>query len=349
MTDPAPTRRFSDRAGDYVRSRPSYPPAAIDAILNGLVPPEALAVADVAAGTGIATHLLADRGARVAAVEPNAAMRGAARPHPRITWHAGTAEATGLAAGAHDLVTVAQAFHWFDASAALCEFQRLLRPGGRLAIFWNRRNRDDAFTAGYCRALEAIDGEAPAERSTFDATSVAATGRFAGLRTLVFPNTQALSLDDLIARALSTSTVPRAGPRTDELLRLLRLLHAQHRDRDGRATMVYRTEVHLWHRAGQDCEPDGFSALNNGSSQPRNDVPNAGICADTIVSAGTSENVSTLVTNERSHVTCPGVPLASTLSTTLRFIDVMTVVNAVSTPTLTTRNAPRNSCCGWNG
>ena len=77
-----PTSRFSDRADDYVKYRPGYPPAAIDAILNGLGPPASLVAADVGAGTGISARALADRGVRVLAVEPNAVMANAAVPHP---------------------------------------------------------------------------------------------------------------------------------------------------------------------------------------------------------------------------------------------------------------------------
>ena len=111
--EPAPTERFHDRADDYARSRPSYPEAAVAAILHGITadPPH---VADLGAGTGILSRLLADRGAVVTALEPNASMRDAAAPHPRVRWAAGTAEATGLPAGAFDAVTVAQAWHWFD-------------------------------------------------------------------------------------------------------------------------------------------------------------------------------------------------------------------------------------------
>lgn len=247
--DPAPTRRFSDRAEDYARFRPDYPAAAVAAILAGLPPPPQLVTADVGAGTGIFARQLAERGARVVAVEPNRAMREAATPHPRITWTDGTAEATGLPFAAHDLVTVAQAFHWFHVDLALEEFQRVLRPGGRLAILWNHRSRDDAFTLGYRQALEAIDGEAPAERSTFVPDTVTATGRFANPRTLGFEHSQALTLDELLGRALSTSTVPKSGPRTETLLSMLRELHARHRGRDGRSSMVYRTDVHLWDRA----------------------------------------------------------------------------------------------------
>ncbi|MCA8956226.1 MAG: class I SAM-dependent methyltransferase [Planctomycetes bacterium] len=247
-SEPPSTVRFSDRAADYARYRPSYPPAAIDAILAGLAAPESLTVADVGAGTGIFARLLAERGARVLAVEPNAAMRDAAQPHSRVEWSDGTGEATGLAPQCCDLVTVAQAFHWFDQPIALREFQRILRGGGRLAVVWNRRSRDDAFTLGYRHALEAIDGEAPVERGEFDPTSVPRTGTFSGTRVLQFAFAHPLTADDLLGRALSTSTVPREGPRTEKLLGILRDLHARHADPEGRAAMVYTTMVYLWDR-----------------------------------------------------------------------------------------------------
>src|SRR5688572_1439463 len=241
--EPASTVRFSDRADDYARFRPGYPAAAVDAILAGLGAPERLAAADVGAGTGIFARLLADRGVHVAAVEPNAAMRAAATAHPRVVWHDGTAEATGLTAGAHDLIAVAQAFHWFRVPETCRELHRVLRRGGRLAILWNHRSRDDAFTLGYRAALEAIDGEAPAERSTFVPATVTTTGLFAGHRLLTFAFEQPITEAELLGRARSTSTVPKAGPRLDRLLALLRDLHARHRGPDGRATMVYRTDV----------------------------------------------------------------------------------------------------------
>ncbi len=248
--DPDPTRRFSDLADLYARFRPSYPAGAIDAILDGLAPPATLAAADVGAGTGIASRLLAERGVRVEAVEPNAAMRKAAAPHPRVTWHEGTAVATGLADASVDLVLVAQAFHWFEVGPTTREFQRILRPGGRLAVMWNRRTRDDAFTLGYRTAFEATDSEAPVDRSTFEPAVVAATGRFANLRAHVVPYVQALTLEEMLGRADSTSTVPKAGSRREELFCMLRALHARHAGPDGRATMVYRTEVFLWDLGG---------------------------------------------------------------------------------------------------
>ena len=94
-----PTGRFRDRAADYAAARPSYPAAALDALLEGLGAPAALVVADVGAGTGIAARLVAERGARVLAVEPNAAMRAAAEPHPRVLMGYSFGKAQRILAG----------------------------------------------------------------------------------------------------------------------------------------------------------------------------------------------------------------------------------------------------------
>jgi SAM-dependent methyltransferase len=235
--------RFSDRANDYVRYRPSYPPAAIDAILDGLAAPDRLVAADIGAGTGISARLIGDRGVRVIAIEPGEAMRAAAAPHERVRWMAGRAEATGLTSGTVDLVICAQSFHWFHPPDALTEFARILKPGGRLAIAWNRRSQTDAFTAGYRRAILDVGGEIAAERMPFDPAVVADSGTFGRPERLAFPNHQRLDLTGLIGRARSASYVPKTGAESERLLDLLRALHARHADADGFVTLVYETEV----------------------------------------------------------------------------------------------------------
>src|SRR5690348_12215174 len=111
--------RFTDRAADYVKYRPSYPPAAIDAILEGLGPADTLTAADIGAGTGISSRLLGERGVNVIAVEPGAGMRSAAAPHANVHWVAGRADATGLGTASIDVVVCAQSFHWFQTPAAV--------------------------------------------------------------------------------------------------------------------------------------------------------------------------------------------------------------------------------------
>ena len=243
-----PIRRFNDRAEDYAKYRPSYPVDAVDALLQGL--PSPCTAADIGAGTGILSRLLAERGVHVWAVEPNAAMRAAAAPQPAVHWRQGTAEATGLSDASVDLVTMAQAFHWVEVVPALREFARIVRAHGRLAIVWNRRNREDPFTLGYRGVLEAVNAEAPAERSQFDPAVVTDAGGFLDPQRLEFVNAQPLTEEELLGRARSTSTVPLTGGRAKRIVALLRDLHARYRCADGTVKMVYRTEVFVWTRRG---------------------------------------------------------------------------------------------------
>ena len=110
---------FQQGAEAYEASRPSYPPDAVAHILEvtGLGPGRR--VLDLAAGTGKLTRLLVPSGADVVAVEPVAAMRETlTRALPDVEALDGTAEAIPLGDASVDAVTVAQAFHWFDAAPA---------------------------------------------------------------------------------------------------------------------------------------------------------------------------------------------------------------------------------------
>jgi SAM-dependent methyltransferase len=135
---------FTGLAADYAQFRPGYAPQVAAAVL-ALVPqaPAGADAADVGAGTGIWTRMLAERGLRsVVAVEPNDDMRAqgiATSAGTGIHWRKGTAEATGLADGSADLVTMASSFHWADFERACAEFHRVLRPGGVFAALWNPR------------------------------------------------------------------------------------------------------------------------------------------------------------------------------------------------------------------
>ncbi len=138
--NPVAAAGFSSAAGEYERARPSYPPEAVSwlAERTGLGPGRT--VVDLAAGTGKLTRLLVGTGARVVAVEPLAEMR-ALIPEGEVLD--GTAEDLPLPAAAADVVTVAQALHWFDLDRALPEIHRVLRPDGWLVLVWNMRDLDD--------------------------------------------------------------------------------------------------------------------------------------------------------------------------------------------------------------
>lgn len=235
----SPTTRFADRVSDYARFRPSYPAAAIDAVLDGL-PGDRLIAADIGAGTGISARLLAERGVQVFAVEPNPAMREGAEPHSQVTFIEGTAEATTLATASIDLVLCAQAFHWFRPQEAFTEFWRILRPGGRLALLVNERDHDDPMTRDYGNAiLAATDRDLSEGQGALIDEALLAAHRT--VRAVAFPNTQALSHEGLIGRARSSSYISKEGPRYDRLLQGLDDLWEKYRSPDGTVSLSYRT------------------------------------------------------------------------------------------------------------
>jgi ubiquinone/menaquinone biosynthesis C-methylase UbiE len=211
------TARFSDRVDDYVRFRPDYPKALMAWLQAEQGFASGSEVADIGAGTGISSKMLLDAGCRVIAVEPNAPMRAAAEhwlgDHAGFEAVDGRADATGLADASVDRVTVAQAFHWFDPRTTRREFARILRPGGRAAVWWNsRRLAGTPFLEGYEALLQrwGTDYVSVAERYADDAWMREWFGNgFAGSAS--FPHSQRLDVEALRGRLMSSSYVPKPG------------------------------------------------------------------------------------------------------------------------------------------
>lgn len=241
----APLSRFSDRATDYAKYRPSYPAAAIAAIFDGLGNPSELLAADIGAGTGISARLLAERGVRVLAIEPNAAMRQAATPHPLVEFRQATAEQTGLPDASVDLVISCQAFHWFDPKLSLPEFHRILKPSGRLALVWNERDESDAFTADYSHLIRKLSDDHPAEKRLNSVKPLLTNLQFVHARRHTFASRQPFDLSGLIGRAQSVSYLPREGILHQQLISGLRELHQRWADDGGLVYLVYCTSVYL--------------------------------------------------------------------------------------------------------
>lgn len=131
---------FTLQAAAYSRARPGYPDEVVDEVVAAAGVRAGDAVADVGAGTGIFTAPLVERGLRVTAVEPNAAMRAKAPSLPGVAWSDGTFESTGLAGESQRWAVAAQAFHWADPPRALPEIHRILAPGGAFTVLWNDRD-----------------------------------------------------------------------------------------------------------------------------------------------------------------------------------------------------------------
>lgn len=159
-------RSFDAWAGEYDRYRPTYPDELFALIRHELRLPATPLVVDLGAGTGRAALAMAALGWRVTAVEPGKPMLDILRARATdeglvVATVQVAAEATGLDAASVDLVTAAQAFHWFDKPAALTEMARIVRPGGGIALFWNVRDEERSpFVADYHHILERYGGVA---------------------------------------------------------------------------------------------------------------------------------------------------------------------------------------------
>nr|WP_281496913.1 class I SAM-dependent methyltransferase [Ornithinimicrobium sp. F0845] len=133
---------FREIGQDYDTYRPGFPERAADLI----VPQHVGTAVDLGAGTGKFTERLIGRADRVVAVEPSEQMLAVLRHKlPAVRALVGGAEAIPLPDASADVVTVAQAFHWFDREPACAEIARVLVAGGRLGLLWNTPDPDCAW------------------------------------------------------------------------------------------------------------------------------------------------------------------------------------------------------------
>ena len=242
-----PQGRFSDRAKNYAQYRPTYPAQAIDFILNGLGELSKLIVADIGAGSGIASRLLADRGVKVIGIEPNTAMRQVAEAHPLVEFRNGTAEQTTLTDQSVELVTCFQAFHWFQLEPTVKEFNRILKPGGKIALVWNDRdiNGDDQFTRDHERIIITASNNSPIYSILDGKSNLVSNSVFSVVNHLVFSHQQPLSKASLIGLAMSASYIPQSGARHEQMINALNNLYQKYRDDRSLVYLQYKTTVYL--------------------------------------------------------------------------------------------------------
>ncbi|XTR52874.1 class I SAM-dependent methyltransferase [Pseudarthrobacter sp. So.54] len=149
---------FQDGGEHYDRVRPGYPAESA----GWLIPAGAVDAADLGAGTGKFTALLAGRGLHTVAVDPSTDMLEQLRQAlPGVSAVEGTAEHTGLVSGAFDVVTVAQAWHWCDPLRASTEIARILRPHGTLGLIWNQLDTSVPWVHRLSRIMHAGDVHKP--------------------------------------------------------------------------------------------------------------------------------------------------------------------------------------------
>jgi SAM-dependent methyltransferase len=244
-----PTTRFSSRVENYIRYRPSYPKDVLELLRKQCGLKSDSVVADIASGTGIFTRMLLENGNRVFGVEPNLDMRRAGEgylaSYPRFTSVDGTAEATALADHSVDMVTAAQAAHWFDRAKARREFVRILKPGGWMVLIWNERETDTTpFLRDYEKLLLAYGTdykEVRHERTTDEIDGFFAPAPF---QSAVMEMRQDCDYAAIEGRLLSSSYIPGPGhPGYEPMLRELRTIFETHQ-KNGGIVLAYVTRIY---------------------------------------------------------------------------------------------------------
>ena len=200
---------FDREAEIYEQARPSYPPDGIAWFAEHLGIATGRDVLDLAAGTGKFTRLLEPLGARLIASEPVGGMRAVLqRTSPGLPIVSSTAELMPFRAASFDAITVAQAFHWFDAPVALAEAARVLRPHGRLGLVWNARDRSSEIMDALWSIMDRVEKRAPwREHDEWRETAFTATPFFGPLHEATFHHEQLLTVDDVVGRFQSVSHV----------------------------------------------------------------------------------------------------------------------------------------------
>jgi SAM-dependent methyltransferase len=235
--DPDWARRaasFEGVAEIYERSRPDYPAAAVRWLVG-----DANHVLDLGAGTGKLTRVLVETGVEVVAVEPSGAMLEQLRRAVGVEALQGTAESIPLRDASVDVVTVAQAFHWFNHQPALREIARVLRPGGCLGLVWNVRDDSVPWVA---RVSEVIGAE---NMESFDlAGIVAESGLFGPLEEASFDHWQRVDRELLLELVASRSQFATAAPEEQERLRSAVSRLWEEEGGDGELELRYVTEAY---------------------------------------------------------------------------------------------------------
>ena len=251
------TTRFSDRVDNYVRFRPTYPPAVVDILSDETGLTKSSVIADVGSGTGISSELFLKNGNEVYGIEPNNEMRQAAErllaSYPNFHSIAAQAEAITLPDASVDHVVAGQAFHWFDRTRTKHEFARILKPGGWVVLLWNSRRLDTTpFLQGYEALLQQYGTDYRATQhkqiDTSLLSSFFAGGQFISRQ---LPNEQRFDFEGLKGRLMSSSYAPaESHPNFEPMIReLTRIFDAHHTGSE--VAFEYDTEIYFGHVASR--------------------------------------------------------------------------------------------------
>ncbi|MEM7335400.1 MAG: class I SAM-dependent methyltransferase [Chloroflexota bacterium] len=211
-----PTKRFTNRAKNYVKFRPSYPTAVYECLQAECGLDKTAVIADIGSGTGLFTELFLKQGNVVHGIEPNRGMREAGefylKKYAKFKSVNGTAEKTTLPANSVDFIVAGQAAHWFELQSARREFVRILKLGGTIALSWNRF---DTNGSAFMKAYEEFYGRFSTlkpEDNTHGPTDIPTILMGKGYQRRIFPNPRRINFENFEGGVLSSSVMPLENP-----------------------------------------------------------------------------------------------------------------------------------------
>jgi|RifCSP13_3_1023840.scaffolds.fasta_scaffold33036_2 ubiquinone/menaquinone biosynthesis C-methylase UbiE len=246
-----PTQRFSDRAENYRKYRPGYPPQIYDYLHKQAGLERQDVIADLGSGTGLLSSLFLRRGHEVYGIEPNEAMRKSAEEdlaeQQNFKSINGRAESIPLPDASVDFVVAGQAFHWFEPKATRVEVKRILKPGRQTALIWNNRRIElNPFHRDYEQLLGrfGIDYAKVARRWMITNEEIAAWFAPHPMVQASFPNSKHVDAEGLRGGLLSASYIPTEGhPNYQPMLEALDELFARYQA-GGFVQIEYKTMVY---------------------------------------------------------------------------------------------------------
>jgi SAM-dependent methyltransferase len=244
---------FGKEAATYERVRPSYPADAVAWLAGNLDLGHGRTVLDLAAGTGKFTRLLVPFGATVVAAEPVDGMRRSfVAAVPGVPVVAAVAESLPIASGSAHAITVAQAFHWFDADRAFEEFGRVLRLGGRVGLIWNARDRSSDWVNEVWSIMDRVEKRAPwRDHEGWRPSALGARPGFGPLHNETFRHEQSITPKGVVERIASVSHVAvLPAAERERVLDEVRGVVTGHPDARGRSDLriPYRVDVYWCER-----------------------------------------------------------------------------------------------------
>lgn len=237
---------FENKAEDYANGRPSYPVEVLNKLIE-LGIKETSTIADIGAGTGLLTNLLCQLGCKVYAIEPSMEMLNECRNYcssnNQLECICAAAEKTNLEDNSVDIITIAQAFHWFDKKRCQIEFKRILKENGYVVTVWNSLEEDSDFVKEYINIIHNYEIKTTAGNLYFNPDEEKLKFFGQDFMKSYFDNYQTTTLEELISNASSISYTPsKSDDKYNGMVEELTHLFNKYQE-SGEVTFQYKTEI----------------------------------------------------------------------------------------------------------